>query len=455
MYIHFIAIGGAVMHNLALALQTQGHKVTGSDDEVFDPALSRLKKAGILPQNLGWYLEKINSSIDAVILGMHAHADNPELAKAKDLGLRIYSFPEYIYEQSKNKKRVVIGGSHGKTTITSMIMHVLQATKKDFDYMVGSKLEGFELMVKLTDSAPVIILEGDEYPDSALNKTPKFLLYKPDIAFISGIAWDHINVFPTFEKYCEQFQFFLDMVPADGKIIYNIEDAEVEKVADKTSSGSIKIPYRTPEYVIENGTTYYLHNGNKTSLQVFGKHNLSNMAGAFEVCKQLGVTETEFFSAIKTFTGAANRLEKIASNKQVTVFKDFAHSPSKLKATISAVKEQFEGRKIIACMELHTYSSLNKEFIAEYKNCMDGADVKVVFFNPHTIELKRLDKITNEEVKKLFGHDDLVVLNKKAEIESFLHQQSFTNSVLLLMSSGTFDGMNLPEMIQFVLKQTA
>ena len=455
MYIHFIAIGGAVMHNLALALHTQGHKVTGSDDEVFDPALSRLKKAGILPQNLGWYPEKINSSIDAVILGMHAHADNPELAKAKDLGLRIYSFPEYIYEQSKNKKRVVIGGSHGKTTITSMIMHVLQATGKDFDYMVGSKLEGFELMVKLTDSAPVIILEGDEYPDSALNKTPKFLLYKPDIAFISGIAWDHINVFPTFEKYCEQFQFFLDMVPADGKIIYNIEDAEVEKVADKTSSGSIKIPYRTPEYVIENGTTYYLHNGNKTSLQVFGKHNLSNMAGAFEVCKQLGVTETEFFSAIKTFTGAANRLEKIASNKQVTVFKDFAHSPSKLKATISAVKEQFEGRKIIACMELHTYSSLNKEFIAEYKNCMDGADVKVVFFNPHTIELKRLDKITNEEVKKLFGHDDLVVLNKKAEIESFLHQQSFTNSVLLLMSSGTFDGMNLPEMIQFVLKQTA
>ena len=455
MYIHFIAIGGAVMHNLALALHTQGHKVTGSDDEVFDPALSRLKKAGILPQNLGWYPEKINSSIDAVILGMHAHADNPELAKAKDLGLRIYSFPEYIYEQSKNKKRVVIGGSHGKTTITSMIMHVLQATGKDFDYMVGSKLEGFELMVKLTDSAPVIILEGDEYPDSALNKTPKFLLYKPDIAFISGIAWDHINVFPTFEKYCEQFQFFLDMVPADGKIIYNIEDAEVEKVADKTSSGSIKIPYRTPEYVIENGTTYYLHNGNKTSLQVFGKHNLSNMAGAFEVCKQLDVTETEFFSAIKTFTGAANRLEKIASNKQITVFKDFAHSPSKLKATISAVKEQFEGRKIIACMELHTYSSLNKEFIAEYKNCMDGADVKVVFFNPHTIELKRLEKITNEEVKKLFGHDDLVVLNKKAEIESFLHQQSFTNSVLLLMSSGTFDGMNLPEMIQFVLKQTA
>ncbi len=455
MYIHFIAIGGAVMHNLALALHTQGHKVTGSDDEVFDPALSRLKKAGILPQNLGWYPEKINSSIDAIILGMHAHADNPELAKAKELGLRIYSFPEYIYEQSKNKKRVVIGGSHGKTTITSMIMHVLQATGKDFDYMVGSKLEGFELMVKLTDSAPVIILEGDEYPDSALNKTPKFLLYKPEIAFISGIAWDHINVFPTFEKYCEQFQFFLDMVPADGKIIYNIEDAEVEKVADKTSSGSIKIPYRTPEYVIENGTTYYLHNGNKTSLQVFGKHNLSNMAGAFEVCKQLDVTETEFLSAIKTFTGAANRLEKIASNKQVTVFKDFAHSPSKLKATISAVKEQFEGRKIIACMELHTYSSLNKEFIAEYKNCMDGADVKVVFFNPHTIELKRLEKITNEEVKKLFGHDDLVVLNKKDEIEHFLHQQYFTNSVLLLMSSGTFDGMNLPEMIQFVLKQTA
>ena len=455
MYIHFIAIGGAVMHNLALALHTQGHKVTGSDDEVFDPALSRLKKAGILPQNLGWYPEKINSSIDAIILGMHAHADNPELAKAKELGLRIYSFPEYIYEQSKNKKRVVIGGSHGKTTITSMIMHVLQATGKDFDYMVGSKLEGFELMVKLTDSAPVIILEGDEYPDSALNKTPKFLLYKPDIAFISGIAWDHINVFPTFEKYCEQFQFFIDMVPAHGKIIYNIEDAEVEKVADKTSSGSIKIPYRTPEYVIENGTTYYLHNGNKTSLQVFGKHNLSNMAGAFEVCKQLDVTETEFLSAIKTFTGAANRLEKIASNKQVTVFKDFAHSPSKLKATISAVKEQFEGRKIIACMELHTYSSLNKEFIAEYKNCMDGADVKVVFFNPHTIELKRLEKITNEEVKKLFGHDDLVVLNKKDEIEHFLHQQYFTNSVLLLMSSGTFDGMNLPEMIQFVLKQTA
>ncbi|MEI7802783.1 MAG: Mur ligase family protein, partial [Bacteroidota bacterium] len=256
MYIHFIAMGGAVMHNLALALHSQGHQVTGSDDEIFDPALSRLKNAGILPDKFGWFPEKINAELDAVILGMHAHADNPELAKAKELGLKIYSFPEYIYEQSKNKKRVVIGGSHGKTTITSMIMHVLKATGKDFDYMVGSKLEGFELMVKLTDSAPVIILEGDEYPDSALNKTPKFLLYKPDIAFISGIAWDHINVFPTFENYCEQFQFFLDMVPADGKIIYNMEDAEVKIVADKTSSTSMKIPYKTPEYIIENGTTY-------------------------------------------------------------------------------------------------------------------------------------------------------------------------------------------------------
>ncbi len=443
MYIHFIAIGGAVMHNLALALHSQGHKVTGSDDEIIDPAFTRLKNSGIIPEKFGWFPKKLNAELDAVILGMHAHADNPELAKAKTLGLKIYSFPEYIYEQSKNKKRVVIGGSHGKTTITSMIMHVLKATEKDFDYMVGSKLEGFELMVKLTDSAPVIILEGDEYPDSALNKTPKFLLYKPDIAFISGIAWDHINVFPTFENYCEQFQLFLDMVPAEGKIIYNVEDAEVKEVTDKTSSVAIKIPYCTPEYLIENGTTYYLHHGNKTSLQVFGKHNLSNMAGAFEVCKQLGVTEAEFFTAIKTFNGAANRLEKIAGNNQVTIFKDFAHSPSKLKATIAAVKEQFSGRKIIACMELHTYSSLNKEFIAEYKNCMTGADVKVVFFNPHTIELKRLEAISNVEVKKLFGHDDLIVMNKKEEIENFLYSQDYTDSVLLLMTSGNFGGMNL------------
>ncbi|HAP01343.1 MAG TPA: peptidoglycan synthetase [Bacteroidetes bacterium] len=454
MRIHFIAIGGAVMHNLALALHEQGNLVTGSDDEIFDPALSRLRKAGIVPDKFGWFPDKLTREVDAVILGMHAHADNPELMKAKELGLKIYSFPEFIYEHSKAKKRVVIGGSHGKTTITSMILHVLKKLGKDFDYMVGSKLEGFELMVRLSDSAPYIILEGDEYPDSAINKIPKFHLYKADIGFISGIAWDHINVFPTFENYCEQFRIFCDLIPDNGKIIFNEEDKDTVAQIHSSVSSAQKIPYHTPNYEIVNGITYLKIGEKKIPLRIFGKHNLSNMMGALEVCKQLGVDENEFADSIASFNGAANRLEKIAANDSVTIFKDFAHSPSKLRATISAVREQFSSRKIIACMELHTYSSLNKNFISEYAGCMQGADVKVVFFNPHTIELKRLENISNEEVKKLFAHDDLLIMNKQEELKSFLHAQSFNNSVLLLMTSGNFDKLDIPELIQFVLNKS-
>ena len=442
------------MHNLALALHSQGHKVTGSDDEIFDPALSRLKTAGILPSEFGWFPKKINSDLDAVILGMHAHADNPELARAKQLGLKIYSFPEYIYEQSKNKLRVVIGGSHGKTSITAMVMHVLRRAGKNFDYMVGSKLEGFELMVKLTADAPVIILEGDEYPDSALNKTPKFLLYKPDIAFISGLAWDHINIFPTYENYCEQFVKFVELVPADGKIIFNEEDGEVKKVIENVKSPAEKIAYHSPAYEIENGITYVKTQAGKIPMKVFGKHNLSNIEGAKAICAQLGVAENDFYKFISEFKGAANRLEFIGGNNSVSIYKDFAHSPSKLRATVNAVREQFATRKIIACMELHTFSSLTKDFLKEYNHCMTDADVKIVFFDPHTIELKRLEKITNNDVKKQFGEEDLMVMNNKSEIENFLLSCNYHNSVLLMMSSGKFGGFNLSSIVDFVLNQT-
>jgi UDP-N-acetylmuramate: L-alanyl-gamma-D-glutamyl-meso-diaminopimelate ligase len=445
MRVHFIAIGGSAMHNLAIALHKKGFNVTGSDDEIFEPSKGRIAKYGLLPEEFGWFPEKITTDLDAIILGMHARIDNPELLKAQELGLKVYSYPEYIYEQSKNKTRVVIGGSHGKTSITSMILHVLGKLNIDFDYMVGAQLKGFDTMVKITDSK-LIILEGDEYLSSPIDRRPKFHLYHPNIALISGIAWDHINVFPTFENYVEQFSTFVSLIAKKGALIYCKADAEVNKVALMTPNPDIdRIGYQTPENLIENGVTSVLVHGNKIPLEIFGDHNLQNLEGARLVCNQLKIDDEQFYEAIQDFKGASKRLELIAKNETTAVYKDFAHSPSKLKATTQAVKQQYAERKVIACMELHTFSSLNATFLKEYKDSMASADEAYVYYSNHTIEHKKLAAITPEEVKAAFGSDNVTIYNNSDELFEMLSAKDWNNKVLLLMSSGNFDGKNLDQ----------
>jgi len=443
MNIHFIAIGGAAMHNLALALKAKGYQVTGSDDEINEPSKSRLAKAGLLPAEMGWFPEKIHKGLDAVILGMHARADNPELLKAQELGVKVFSYPEYLYEQSKDKLRIVVGGSHGKTSITAMILHVLGECKRDFDYMVGSQLAGFDTMVKVTAEAPIMVLEGDEYLSSPIDRRPKFHLYKPDIALLSGIAWDHINVFPTFENYVEQFRIFVRQIPANGALIYCQEDEWVRSVSNDAVEGVKKLGYGIPANEIRDGITYLKTDKGEVALQIFGNHNLMNLTGARLVCNQVGITDADFYRAISTFKGAARRLEKIAESPKLVVFKDFAHSPSKLKATTEAVKAQYANRRVIACMELHTFSSLNSDFLNEYANSMNNADVAVVYYNPHTIAHKKLAPISVEQVKQAFGRKDLIVMNESSDVVKFLKDQNYQRDVLLLMSSGNFDGIDL------------
>jgi len=452
MKVHFIAIGGSAMHNLAIALHKKGFEVTGSDDEIFEPSKGRIAKHGLLPKEFGWFPDKISDKLDAIILGMHARIDNPELLRAQELGLKVYSYPEYIYEQSKDKIRVVIGGSHGKTSITSMVLHVLEKCNKDFDYMVGAQLEGFDTMVKITD-AKIIILEGDEYLSSPIDRRPKFHLYHPNIALISGIAWDHINVFPTFENYIEQFSTFIQKIEKDGVLIYCKADDEVNRIALTTSNPDIdRVGYQTPENVIENGITSLLLEGNKIPLQIFGDHNLQNLNGARLICSQLKITEAQFYEAIQDFKGASKRLELIAANDKTAIYKDFAHSPSKLKATTQAVKKQYPKRKLIACMELHTFSSLNKDFLSEYKNSMSTADEAYVYYSAHTLEHKKLAAITPEEVKAAFASDNVTIYNDSDELFAMLKAKEWDDKVLLLMSSGNFDGVNLNQFGEKLLK---
>jgi UDP-N-acetylmuramate: L-alanyl-gamma-D-glutamyl-meso-diaminopimelate ligase len=446
MKVHLIAIGGSAMHNLAIAMHKKGYLVTGSDDEIVEPSKSRLANHGLLPLQEGWFDNKITSEIDAVILGMHARKDNPELLKAQELGLPIYSYPGYIYEQSKEKTRVVIGGSHGKTSITAMILHVLNATGMDCDYLVGAQLKGFDTMVRITAEAPRILLEGDEYLASPIEPFPKFHLYHPHIALLSGVAWDHINVFPTFENYVEQFQIFADKIEPNGSLIYFEGDDELVKIANNCRSDIHKKPYREHPSVIENGTTFLIHEQDRIPLKIFGKHNLQNLQGALLVCMELGVSRTSFYQAIQSFTGAAKRLELVFSNAQTNIFKDFAHSPSKLKATTDAVREQFPNRKLIACMELHTFSSLNQEFLEEYKDSMKKADKALVYFNPHTVAHKKLSPISTEQVKAAFGSDNVQVYNDSKVLIEELQKENWEDANLLMMSSGNFDGLKFEEL---------
>ncbi len=452
MNIHFIAIGGSAMHNLAIALHQKDYNVSGSDDEIFEPSRSRLQNYGLLPEKYGWFPEKIHSNLDAVILGMHARLDNPELIRAKELGIKIFSYPEYLYEQSKDKKRIVIGGSHGKTTITAMIMHVLQKAGLDFDFMVGAKLEGFDVMVKLTKEAPIMLFEGDEYLTSPIDRRPKFHLYHPHIAVISGIAWDHINVFPTFDNYVDQFRIFTDLIQEKGTLIYPDNDEEVVKLAKKVRPDIEKKAYGIPSHRIENGISIIKDHGKEYPLNVFGDHNLLNMNAARFVCEAIGINSEDFFEAIQSFGGAANRLEKIAANTKCTVFKDFAHSPSKLRATLNAVRQQFPDRKLIACMELHTFSSLSGNFLSHYKGSMLAADIAAVYFNPHALAHKKLAEITAEDIREGFDQQNLNVFSDSEELQKFLLDQPKSNTVILLMSSGNYNGMNLQEFARQLLQ---
>ena len=453
MRVHFIAIGGSAMHNLALALYHKGFEVSGSDDEIFEPSKTRLQKYKLLPETMGWDANKINPDIDAIILGMHARIDNPELIRAKELGLKIYSYPEYIYEQTKDKIRVVIGGSHGKTSITAIILHVLNYNNINCDYMVGAQLAGFETMVKLTHDAPIAILEGDEYLSSPIDRRPKFHLYKPNIALISGIAWDHINVFPTYDNYVEQFEIFINQIAQNGTLIYCSNDKEVEKVALKANNAISKKPYSIPQYKINNGTTSLINEDNsEIDLEVFGEHNLMNINGARLVCNELGLTNSQFYDAIKSFKGASKRLELVGKNNQTAIYKDFAHSPSKLKATTNAVKQQFPDRKLVACMELHTFSSLNQTFLNEYNGSMENADEAIVYFNPHTIAHKKLEPISEQQVLNAFKGSNLKVYTNSEKLISDLKEKNWNKSNLLMMSSGNFDGVDFNQFAGEILK---
>ena len=453
MKVHFIAIGGSAMHNLALALHHKGYIVTGSDDEIFDPARTRLANAGLLPESEGWHPERITPDLDAVVLGMHARIDNPELLRAQELGLKIYSYPEYLYDQSKDKLRIVIGGSHGKTTTTAMILHVLQRCGIEADYMVGAQLKGFDVMVRLSHTAKVMVIEGDEYLTAPIDRRPKFHLYHPNVAIITGIEWDHINVFPTFDIYREQFDKFINLIEPQGTLIYCDEDAEVHRVAVENQRVDInKLPYVCPNHVVEDGVTYLLSSNVKTPLQVFGHHNLLNLTAARLACRQVGVNDEQFVEAISTFGGASKRLELVKKNSTCAVYKDFAHAPSKLRATIHAMREQYPDRTLVACMELHTFSSLTQEFLQQYRGTMDEADVRYVYFSQHALQLKKLPPLDPDEVGKAFGGNvEVFTDSKKMLVAVKALFQAKENRNLLMMSSGNFDGIDFAVLADEIL----
>ncbi len=444
---HFIAIGGAVMHNLALALLEKGYQVTGSDDEIYEPSKTRLQKAGILPEAQGWFPEKIHANLDGILLGMHARIDNPELLRAQELGIPVYSFPEFIYNQSQDKKRVVIAGSHGKTSITSMILHVLKDQGMDFDYLVGAQIEGFDLMVRLSN-APIIVIEGDEYLTSPIDRTPKFFHYKHDILLVSGIAWDHFNVFPDFEDYKRQFSLLMDRTPASGSLIYCSADPLVKEAAEKSVCQGQKIGYQAHPSQINSGKTSLITPTGAVEIGIFGEHNLQNLQGALHICEALGLSREKFYASIQSFKGAAKRQEIIVQHESGVLFRDFAHAPSKLKATVNAVKNQFPNRRLLAVQELHTYSSLNKAFLPNYAHSMDEADTAVIYLNPHAVALKKLELMSEEMLREGFKRKDLILFTDSTVLSEYLLAQEYADTNLLLMSSGNYDNLNLEPLKQ-------
>lgn len=451
MRIHFIAIGGSAMHNLAIALKKNGETVSGSDDEIFEPSASRLKKYGLLPEKNGWFPENISNNIDFIILGMHARADNPELLKAKELKIKIYSYPEFLFEKTKNKKRIVIGGSHGKTTVTSMIMHVLKTSGINFDYMVGANIEGFDTMVNLEEKNPVAVFEGDEYLSSPIDKRPKFHWYKPDIAVLTGIAWDHVNVFPTFENYLEQFDIFIKTINPEGKLFYYGNDDYLTNLVSKNPRINAEKYYEIIHKTDKNGLAVINHNNKEYKLNIFGKHNLENLNASLMICRELGITEDKFLSSIMSFKGASKRLQLLAKNKTGEIYLDFAHAPSKVKATISALKQKNTSVKLTACLELHTFSSLKKEFLPQYFNTMKDADEAIVYFNPQVIKHKQLENLDINYVKNCFG-SDINVFTDTEELQNYLIKKNWSDTNLIFMSSGNFNGINFQEFANKLIK---
>lgn len=448
--IHFIAIGGSVMHNLAIALKQAGHTVTGSDDEIFEPSYSALQKHGILPPKEGWNPDNITSDIDVVILGMHAKKDNPELLRAQDLGLKITSFPEFIYQYSIDKQRIVVAGSHGKTTITGIVVHVLNYFKRSFDYVIGARIKGIENNVKLS-GAPIIIIEGDEYLCSALDRTPKFLRYQHHIGVISGVAWDHANVFQTEEEYLKQFDLFADQTPKSGILIFCEADTMVGIVGNKQRADVVSVGYKAHSHLAENGKEYLINGKERVPVQIFGTHNLQNISAAKELLKRIGISNEQFYQAISSFEGAAGRLEKLKENNSTIVFKDFAHAPSKVKASVKAVKEMYPNRDTVACLELHTYSSLNKNYLPQYKDSLKGISHAIVYFNPEKLKAKQLDTLTESDIKHAFANPSLQVFNNSEQLENFLTSQNWKNKNLLMMSSGDFGGLSVKALADKIL----
>ncbi len=448
-HIHFIAIGGSLMHNLALALHAQGHEITGSDDEIFEPSRSKLQAAGLLPESEGWFPEKVDSGISAVIVGMHARKDNPELARARELGVPVFSFPEFIYRQSEHKQRIVIAGSHGKSTITAMIMHVLNKLDRDFDYAIGAEVPGFDTMVRLSD-APVIIIEGDEYHTSPEEPTPKFMHYHHHIGLISGIEWDHVNVFPSETDYVQQFRKFADLTPKAGSLIYNSEDDRVNTIGSQERDDVLAIPYSTPEFDNKDGVTTLKTTEGDFTLKIFGRHNLLNLMGAKAVLNRIGVTDAMFYPAIASFEGAGKRLQPVINNDHTIVYRDYAHAPSKVRATVEAVKSRYPEKTVVACLELHTFSSLMQSFLPKYKGAMKVADVRVVYFNPMTVRHKKLPALTVEDIQKAFQDESMHVFDSRDALTDFLRSLDWNDSILLLMSSGTFDRLELTKLEEFI-----
>lgn len=445
--VHFIAIGGAVMHNLAIALKKKGYQVTGSDDEIFEPSRSRLATYNLLPSQYGWHPERITNDIDTVILGMHATGDNPELIRAKELGITVMSFPEYLYQQTRDKRRIIVGGSHGKTTITAMIMHVFKTLDKKFDFMVGSQIDGFDTMVGLSDESEYAVFEGDEYLTSPLDRRPKFHLYMPDIAIINGIAWDHMNVFPTFDNYVEQFRIFINKISTAGTLLYYDNDPEVKRIAAASRVDIDKIPYGVHPWGQDERGVFLLNDGEEYPIKVFGEHNMQNISAAKAACLAIGINERDFYMAMESFTGTAKRLQKIYESDKGVAWLDFAHSPSKVRATVDAVASRYPGRDIVACFELHTFSSLNAAFLPQYSGTMDNATHSFVCFSKHAIELKKLPMLTNDDIRRAFGNNTSVYDNP-VEMFNEVKKRHYDNPVFLFMSSGNFDNADIQAIIK-------
>ncbi|MBD2754926.1 UDP-N-acetylmuramate--L-alanine ligase [Spirosoma validum] len=448
--IHFISIGGSTMHNLALALQQQGYLITGSDDKIYEPSQSRLQKYGLLPPETGWFPSKIHSGLKAIVVGMHARKDNPELVKALELDLPIYSYPEFIYQQSQQKQRIVIAGSHGKTTITAMVLHTLKFHNRTFDYWIGDSIDGFDTTVKLTSglngsAAPIIIIEGDEYASSPIDSRPKFLHYQPHIALISGIAWDHVNTYPTWEEYVDQFESLAEAMPKAGVLIFDESDDMLDVIGQKERTDITKIPYVAHPNKIVNGQTYLITKQDRqVAVQIFGDHNMKNIAGAIAVCDRIGITEDQFYEAIPTFKGVAQRLEKIAEKGERVFYHDSAHSPAKVEAATEAVKHQYPDKRLLAVLELHPFNTLNTSFLEQYKGTLDKADTAIIYFNTNDLEgARKGDSINLKDFITAFDKSNLQAFTSITKLQNYLSQQSDKAQAFLFMGSEIVQNLDL------------